>query len=77
MTCGLSIYLDENRIPYVLAFVNTPIILWILQLINPTLNCQCGDVARVPIIYDEKNKEIVSKYSKENIGLSREDWDRF
>ena len=76
-TCGLSIYLDENRIPYVLAFVNTPIILWILQLINPTLNCQCGDVARVPIIYDEKNKEIVSKYSKENIGLSREDWDSF
>ena len=76
-TCGLSIYLDEGHIPYVLAFVNTPIIISVLQLLNPTLNYQCGDVGRLPIVYSEKWKEQIENLAETNIKNSKDDWDSF
>lgn len=61
---------------YVLAFVNT-IGNILLSAINPTLNCQVGDIKGLPLIVDEKQKPKVDKIVKENIALSKADWDSF
>lgn len=61
---------------YVLAFVNT-IGNILLSAINLTLNCQVGDIKGLPLIVDEKQKPKVDKIVKENIALSKADWDSF
>ena len=49
----------------------------ILHITNPTINVQAVDVARLPIIKDEGKKSQVEELVKENIALSKDDWDSF
>ena len=43
---------------------------------NPTINLQVKDVKAVPIVMD-KNEDIVTQLVKDNIDISREDWDSY
>ena len=49
----------------------------ILQILAPTINYQCGDIANIPVILDENKETIIENQTKENIDLSRADWDSF
>lgn len=74
---GMSFYTSEENLYYYLAICNSPVALAVLQLIAPTINFQSGDIARIPILIDEAEKQSVELIVKENISLSREDWDAF
>ncbi len=48
-----------------------------LSLIAPTLNYQTGDVGNLPVKQDVMSNKIARKYVKENIAISKLDWDSF
>lgn len=76
--CGMSIYTTNKQIlDYILGFVNSPIALYILNALNPTLNYQAGDIARLPIIVDDNKKSNVVQLVHRNVELSKSDWDSF
>ncbi|MFC0212425.1 BREX-1 system adenine-specific DNA-methyltransferase PglX [Paenibacillus chartarius] len=65
----------ENR-NYILALGNSVVVNSILETIAPTINFTVGDVAKVPVIYPDKNKiDKINQIVNENISLSKEDWD--
>jgi hypothetical protein len=59
----------------VLGFLNTKVALLIIKLLNPTLNQNVNDTLSLP--FPNTDKDNVKNYVKQNIALSRADWDSF
>lgn len=66
-------FTEESLIPYCLGLFNSPISEYIIKLVNPTLNCNIGDVQSIPFI--KRNTEYISKIVSQNICISKSDWD--
>ena len=51
----------------------------VLEIIAPTINYQCGDIANIPVLFPASisMKEKIESIVKENIDLCRIDWDSF
>ena len=73
---GSPAYYSPEYLYYVLAFVNT-LGTEILNAINPTLNCQVGDIKGLPLLIDNNKKTTVNELVQENIDISKADWDSF
>lgn len=77
---GSSIFLNikENQ-KYFLGLLSSSVVLNILNLLNPTINYQAGDVRSIPVIITNERvvKEKVSELVDKNINLSKTDWDSF
>ena len=73
---GMSLFSQDNLM-YLLGLCNTPFVVKVLEMIAPTIHCQCGDVAKIPVIIDNGRKLIVEEMTKENIEISKTDWDLF
>ncbi len=72
---GCSIFFDqESDLLYDAGFLNGAICAKILEIISPTLNYETGHIAILPIIESDEHKERVEQLVKENIELSKEDW---
>ena len=76
-SAGQSIFSFKENLFYILGFLCTNIASNMLRMLNPTLNYQVGDIANIPIIIDETLKTNVNNIVKENIALSKSDWDSF
>ncbi len=63
---------DMIRI-YSLALLNSPISEYILKLLNPTINCNIGEIQSIPLIVKKTN--TVDSIVEQNIAISKEDWD--
>lgn len=74
---GTSIFVDRDKLLYLIGFVNSSVSLNILKALSPTLNFEVGQVASLPLIYNESKKEVINTLCKENISLSKVDWDSF
>lgn len=76
---GSSVFPDEKDIYYLTAFLCSKLALEFLKTQNPTMNFQVGNVANLPIILevDEKLRSRIEQLSKENISLSKEEWDSY
>ena len=72
-----AIVFDDNSITkeYLIGLLNTKVCAYILNVVNPTLNYQVGDIKAIPIIYDKDISNIVESNSKDNILISRQNWD--
>ena len=69
---------SKSHLIYLLALCNSKVIYNILKIVAPTINCQCGDVAKLPIIFSIKEVEkSISDTADECITLVKEDWDSF
>ena len=74
---GMSLF-SERDLLFLLALCNTKTAREILRIIAPTINFQCGDIARIPVIFpDEDTKKRICALAEENIEITREDWDSF
>jgi len=63
---------------WLLGYANTKIFAQLLKIFNSSMHCQVGDVAKVVIpIISDKLKELITKVSKENVEISKTDWDSF
>lgn len=74
---GSSLFPDENKLYYILGFMCSKLMKQFLQMLNPTMNVQAGNVANLPIIFDENENDYITKLVKECIEISKNDWDSF
>ena len=72
--CGLF---GKNDILLALAMLNSIVATYTLSIINPTLGRQPGYIGSVPYFIDEQQKTIIKYLVKENISISKADWDSF
>lgn len=73
---GMSCFPNDEIFDYILALNNSNIINDMMKFIAPTLNYQVGDIAKIPVIFTNKEVEnIISKLTIDNINMSKEDWD--
>ena len=72
---GTSVFDIKGNLNYLLGFGNSIVSLQILKALSPTLNYEVGQIAILPIILDVIKKEQVDSIVKENITLSKSDWD--
>lgn len=65
---------EENKY-YLLSYANTKLFNNLINLINPTVHFQVGDVKKIPVnlnIFDNKNIETLGI---KNVSISKNDWD--
>ncbi len=75
---GPSLFVNEKlNINYILALLCSKYSDYIIRMLNPTVNININDVLSIPIIIDEDNKLIINNLAKENIDISKDDWDNF
>ena len=66
-----------QHMEYCLGFFNTKIAMLFFKLLNPTITLQVKDVKNTPIIIDNAMMPAVNESVKDNITLSRQDWDSY
>jgi hypothetical protein len=72
---GSGIYPTETfkNIPYALGLLNSPLVFYIIDCLNPTVNTNPGDLSRIPFIEPEgKNEELISNLVSENISINKQ-----
>ena len=73
---GMSFF-SKDKLFYLIGLCNTPIGTETLKIVAPTIHCQCGDVANIPVIFNESKFEIINGLVSQNISISKSDWDAF
>ena len=68
---------NDNINYYVLGLLNVKLVQKLLNIINPTLNYSCGIVGLVPYIESNSSEKEINSLVKENINISKIDWDSF
>ena len=74
---GSTIFVDDPILYYLLALLSSKITTKYLDILNPTLNFQVGDLKNIPVIFSDKDKLKIDSIVKENIMDSKNDWDSF
>lgn len=74
---GQACFVDDSRYYYICGLLNSKYCDAILAIISPTLDFNCGYIKKIPVALDEEHKEVIESLVKENIALSKEDWDSF
>lgn len=64
---------------YCVALLNSGPIRMILDIISPTLNYNENHIGSIPVLFEkvQENSKFIEEKSKENIRISKEDWDSF
>ena len=70
---GSSTYPPEQYRMYVMAFLNSCVSIYYLQMLNPTTTFQVGNIGSLPFIF-EREKEV-DNLALDNVTLSKKDWD--
>lgn len=75
---GSSVFPPEEYHLFLTGLLCSKISTLLMQVLNPTLNFQVGNVASLPVILpDSDTKAKIDSLIKENIAISRTDWDSF
>ena len=72
---GMAIYTETKKLKYIIGFLNSKLCQLYLSLLNEGLNYNQGDIAKLPIIFDNVDR-IITKVV-ELIDLEKKDWDSF
>lgn len=74
---GMSFF-SKDKLNYLIGLCNTKVVTEILKIVAPTMHCQCGDVANIPVILtDKESKQKIENKVESCINISRNDWDSF
>ena len=75
---GNSLFVYDKKIQwYILAFGNTKLFNEITRIINQTMHFKPGNMMQMPLIYSEMQRDALDIIVKENIEISRTDWDSY
>ncbi|OQB14786.1 MAG: N-6 DNA Methylase [Firmicutes bacterium ADurb.Bin193] len=74
---GSSMFPEAENQKYILAFLASKVSFFFLRTIAPTVNFQVGNIASLPLIIDNREKEKIEALADENIAISKSDWDSF
>lgn len=67
---GSSLFIEKDKINYVLGFLSSDIAFYYLSILAPTVNFQIGNVASLPFILDSTKKEIIDIKVNELVRLA-------
>ena len=76
-TGGSALFTDYITLIYLIGLLNSKIVNEFLSVQNPTMNFTPGTIGNLPIILDDNKRLIIENIVKENIDLSKCDWDSF
>ena len=68
---------NSTIIMYILAFVNTVVFHYLMNVLSQTLNFEVGQIGQQPIIVEEKSRSRIETITSENVKLSKLDWDSY
>ena len=68
---------DEEELLFLLGLLNSKPVRELSRVLNPTLNMNPGDIARLPVPECMELSEEMRRLVRENIDICREDWDSF
>lgn len=76
---SLFIVSEDLNEYYCVALLNSSPIRMILDIISPTLNYNENHIGSIPVLFEkvQENSKFIEEKSKENIRISKEDWDSF
>lgn len=74
---GSSLFTTDKYMYYLCGLLSSKLAIEFLNIINPTMNYQVGDIAKIPVIYDDDSANFVDNIVSENIGMAKIDWDSF
>ena len=75
---GMSCFgLDEVPLFYLLGLNNSCLIGKIMLMLAPTVNYQAGNISNIPVIYDKDKSDEIISIVKENIEITKNDWDLY
>lgn len=66
---------NETDYYYILGYLNSKITAYLLPILNPTLSLAPGYVIRLPFLNKQVNKSLIENISKQNVQISKLDWD--
>ncbi|WP_298653919.1 BREX-1 system adenine-specific DNA-methyltransferase PglX [uncultured Eubacterium sp.] len=66
-----------ENIFFTLAFLCSEVTLFFLGVMNPTLNFQKGNISSLPFIIDTRRMDQVNNATKENVTISKADWNSY
>ena len=73
---GSSVFTDEDKMWYILGFLNSQITQEFLNIISPTINYSAGYIGLLPFILIEDNV-LISSLVRENVLICKKDWDDY
>ena len=74
---GPMLFASDERLYYILGYLNSKITNYFIKLLNPSLSLQNADMNNLPYFEEIENIHQVKGIVDNNISLSREDWDSF
>lgn len=72
---GSGIFDKSDMLFYLQCLIGSKVGIELLKIINPTINYQVENIAQLPVLIDKK--EIIDALAKDNITISKGDWDNF
>lgn len=74
---GPSVFEDNTSLYYLIAVCNSNVVSEILKILAPTLHFEIGQISNIPIPTNIENEDTIIKIAKDNIDISKNDWDAF
>lgn len=74
---GSSLFPPKDKLFYVLGFMCSKLMTYFMQILNPTMNVQAGNVAALPLIISSGYENAIKQLSKDCMEISKLDWDSF
>jgi hypothetical protein len=73
---GMSLFVDFNHYSYqsLVAAMNSKLVDRLIDIINPTLSSQAGDIAKLPFLLSDEDSDEIYSVGKSAIEVSMQDW---
>lgn len=72
-----GVFPESDKYYYYIAFLNSKVAVLLLNIINSSMNVLVGDIASLPIIFDNSYKETVDLLVESSIGICKIDWNSY
>ena len=75
---GSSLFLDGAQIHYILGLLASKLSFNFIEILNPTVANQAGDISEIPVVVAiEPIKSVIENNVAIALKISKEDWDKF
>lgn len=74
---GPSLFVNDNYYNYILGLMLSKLGKYFINMLNPTMNINIADISNIPVIINSIQKDRIDELVKNNINLSKDDWDSF
>ena len=72
---GPACYVCSDSKYFLLALMNSVVVAYMLTFLAPTIDCKPGNIANIPVIYEENYKDRIDELSQQCHCISKADWD--